>query len=342
MTEPGVDLHRRDSLPEGFLHVTAGELHRLLPGPSLIHLAGRTGRPLFVVILQHGNEDSGLRAVQRLLAEYHGHTLPRPLSLFVANVAAARAGVRRLDGQPDYNRCWPGTELPASPETALMAAVLDELRPRQPVAALDLHNTTGHNPLHAAVNVLDPDCLQLARGFAGTVVHFTRPRGALPAAFAGLCPAAILECGRIGQADGIDRAHALLRSCLHRDPCRAPATAEPLELFASVAVVQVPAGIRFGFGDPPEVELALEPELDQWNFRELPAGTALGRVRGEFWPLRALAPDGREITPELFELQGGVLRLRHALMPSLLTRDPHVIRQDCLCHLLQRIDPPPA
>lgn len=340
MTDAGVGLHRRDTLPEGFLHVGAGELHRLLPGPSLIHLAGESGRPLFVAILQHGNEDSGLRAVQRLLAEYRGRALPRPLSLFVANVAAARAGVRRLEGQPDYNRCWPGTELPASSETALMAAVLDDLQTRRPLAALDLHNTTGHNPLHAAVNTLDPDCLQLARGFAGSVVYFTRPRGALPAAFAGLCPAAILECGRIGEAAGIDRAHALLRGYLYGDPCAAATDAGPLELFASVAVVQVPAGIRFGFGDPGDVELALEPELDHWNFRELPAGTVLGRVHGEFWPLRALAPDGREITPELFDMDGGVLRLRRALMPSLLTRDPHVIRQDCLCHLLQRIQPP--
>ena len=334
-------LHQREHLPDGFLRAGAFELHRLLPGPTLIHLPGRAPSALFVTILQHGNEDSGLRAVQRLLAEFHGHDLPRPLSLFVANVEAAREGRRRLENQPDFNRCWPGTELPPGVETETMAAVVAAVAHRAPLAAVDLHNTTGHNPLHAAVNVLDSRCLQLARRFTPTVVHFTRPRGALPAAFAGICPAAILECGRIGEAAGIDRAHAFLRGCLYLDaiPDEPPAP-DTIELFSSVALVQVPANIRFRVGPPVDAELGLEPELDRWNFRELPAGTVLGRVTGDYWPVRALAPDGSEITAELFELEDGALRLRRALMPSLLTRDPQVIRQDCLCHLMERIEVP--
>ena len=334
-------LHQREGLPDGFLHVTALELHRLLEGPSLIHLPGRAGQPLFVTLLQHGNEDSGLRAVQRLLAEFHGHALPRPLTLFVANVEAARAARRRLEHQPDFNRCWPGTELPAGPETAMMAAVVDAVAARDPLAAIDLHNTTGHNPLHAAVTVLDHRCLQLAARFAPTVVHFTRPRGALPAAFAGICPATILECGRIGEPTGIDRAHAFLRECLTGGdlPDRPPA-AGTIDLFSSVALVHVPVNVRFRFGEPGDADLGLEPELDRWNFRELPAGTVLGRVRGDLWPVRALAPDGSEVTADLFELAEGTLRLRRTLMPSLLTRDPNVIRQDCLCHLMERIEVP--
>lgn len=334
-------LHQREHLPDGFLHATAVELQRLLPGPTLIHLPGRATGTVFATILQHGNEDSGLRAVQRLLAEYHCHELPRPLSLFVANVDAAREARRRLENQPDFNRCWPGTELPPGPETETMAAVVAAVANRDPLAAVDLHNTTGHNPLHAAVNVLDNRCLQLARWFVRTVVHFTRPRGALPAAFAGICPAVILECGRIGQASGIDRAHAFLRDCLLADsiPDRPP-DPDTIDLFSSVALIQVPANVRFRFGPPEDADLGLVPGLDRWNFRELPAGTVLGRVTGTHWPVRALAPDGREITAELFELVDGTLRLRRALMPSLLTRDPTVIRQDCLCHLMERIEVP--
>lgn len=330
-------LHEFDTLPPGFLHASARELHRLLPGPSLIHLPGRTVSPLFVTILQHGNEDSGLRAVQRLLAEFHVHSLPRPLALFVANVDAARTGRRRLDDQPDYNRCWPGTERDASPETAMMAAVVDAMRERRPFAAVDLHNTTGHNPLHAAVNVLDDRCLQLARRFSRTVVHFTRPRGALAAAFAGICPAVILECGRAGEATGIDRAHALLRECLLADAIPdEPPPPGAIDLFTSVALVRIPDSIRFRFGNPDDVELGLDPGLDRWNFGELPAGSVFGRVRGDIMPVRALAPDGSEITDSLFEVIDGTLRLRRPLMPCLLTRDRQVIRQDCLCHLMER------
>lgn len=331
-------LQQRDSLPAGFLRASARELHRLLSGPTLIHLPGDAGSPLFVTILQHGNEDSGLRAVQRLLAEFQGHPLPRAFSLFVANVDAARAGRRRLDDQPDYNRCWPGTHRDDSPETAMMSAVVETMHARRPFAAVDVHNTTGHNPLHAAVNVLAHRNLQLARRFSRTVVHFTRPRGALAAAFADICPAVILECGRTGEAAGIDRAHAFLRECLlARTLPDEPPAADTIDLFTSIALVRIPDDVRFRFGDPDDAELGLDPALDRWNFRELPAGTVIGEVRGDRIPLRALAPDGRDITANLFERIDGRLRLRRPAMPCLLTRDPNVIRQDCLCHLMERV-----
>ncbi|MEF8708104.1 MAG: hypothetical protein V5B38_04150 [Candidatus Accumulibacter propinquus] len=56
-----------DTLPEHFLDTPARELHRLLPGPTLIHLPGRRQPPLFVSVLLHGNEDSGVVALQSVL-----------------------------------------------------------------------------------------------------------------------------------------------------------------------------------------------------------------------------------------------------------------------------------
>lgn len=331
-------LHERDTLPDGFLETTATELYRLLPAPTLIHLPGEAARPLFVAVLQHGNETSGLTAVQRLLAAHADDGLPRALTLFIANIEAARAGVRRLAHQPDYNRCWPGTEEAPSPETEMMARILRELRPREPLAAIDLHNTTGHNPFHAGLNVLDDRCLQLASRFSRVAVHFTRPRGAMPAALAGLCPALILECGKPDDPAGIDAAVDFLEACLRLDeiPDETPG-ADALEVFESRALVFIPDNVRFAFGNDPDADLCLRPRIDRWNFVELPAGTVFGHTRGDYWPVRALAPDGREITAELFELRAGELRLRRALMPGLLTGDAEVIRQDCLCHLMEQL-----
>lgn len=340
MTEPTV-LHQRHTLPDGFLQATANELHRLLPAPTLIHLPGARERPLFVAILQHGNEHSGLSAIQRLLSEQGSERLPRALSLFVANIAAARLGRRRLDHQPDYNRCWPGTEEPDSPETRMMAAVIEAMRPRAPLAAVDLHNTSGTNPLHTGINALDNGCLQLASRFARTAVHFTRPRGAMPAAFAGLCPALILECGLPGDPVGIENARSFLVFCLALDrvPDELPAEGA-LDLFDSTALVFIPDNIRFEFGHTREADLRLRPDIEHWNFVELPAGTVFGHTHGACWPVRALAPGGREITRELFEMTNGELRLRRAMMPGLLTGDAELIRQDCLCYLMERIERP--
>ncbi len=68
-------------------------------------------------VLLHGNEDTGWRAIQSVLRAHRATPLPRALLLFVGNVAAARANVRTLPGQEDYNgrgpaRCVPTRCLP--------------------------------------------------------------------------------------------------------------------------------------------------------------------------------------------------------------------------------------
>lgn len=332
-------LHHLDRLPPAFARTPARRLHELLPGPTLVHLPGERPAALFVSILQHGNEVTGLEAVQQLLRDHGERPLPRAMSLFIANVEAASAGRRRLEHQPDYNRCWPGTEHPESPETAMMRQVVDEMRRRPLFASVDIHNTTGDNPHHAAVNTLDHAALDLARRFARTVVYFTRPRGAQARAFAELCPAVILECGRVGNADGRARASEFLEYCLDLESVPdAPPRAADIDLFESVALVHVPQAVRFRFGPGAHAELMLDAELDRFNFHELPAGTSFGHVRGAGCPVRAVAPDGAEATDRFFRVEDGQLRLRRPVMPSLLTRDPRIVRQDCLCHLLERID----
>jgi len=146
------------SLPPGFLHSTARDLHRILPGPTLVHLEGRRTPALFVSILLHGNEDVGLQAIQLLLRHYRDRPLPRALSLFVGNVAAAERGVRRLPGQPDYNRAWPGGEEEGSAEHALLSQVVEEMQQRGVFASIDLHNNTGLNPHYAYLE----SCLHIA------------------------------------------------------------------------------------------------------------------------------------------------------------------------------------
>ena len=336
-------LYEIDHLPPGLLETPAPALHRILPGPTLIQLPGERPDALFVSVLQHGNEDTGLLAVQRLLAAYEGRPLPRALSLFIGNVDAARHGRRHLDHQVDFNRAWPGTEQPAGPETRLLAAVFERLRARPLFASVDIHNTSGSSPHHVGVNSLDPRCLQLAHRFSRTVVHFTRPRGAQAQAFLALCPAVILECGRVGSAEGVAHARDFLTACLHLETIAdAPPRPGDLDLFDSVAMVTIPESVQFGFEWPahdaaPDLDLCLPGDIDRLNFRELAAGTALGRCRGPQTPVQARDPAGDDVTAAFFECRDNHLRLRRTVMPSLLTPNARIIRQDCLCHLMERI-----
>ncbi|MEM1080561.1 MAG: hypothetical protein AAGH65_03180 [Pseudomonadota bacterium] len=79
-----------DHVPDGLLDLPAPELADRLNGPTLIHIPGRNPDPLFVSVLQHGNEVSGWDAVRRLLkGRYRFEHLPRSMALFIVNVDSA-------------------------------------------------------------------------------------------------------------------------------------------------------------------------------------------------------------------------------------------------------------
>ena len=46
--------------------------------------------------------------------------------------------------------------------------------------------------------------------------------------------------------------------------------------------------------------------------------------------------DGRDVADRYFEVEDEELRFRIPVMPSMLTLNEEVIRQDCLCYLMER------
>ncbi|MDH3241141.1 MAG: M14 family metallopeptidase, partial [Alphaproteobacteria bacterium] len=208
------DLTIFDHIPDGLLDCRAPELAGILDGPALIHLPGRHTAPLFVSVLLHGNEHTGFDAVRAVLKR-HGKTgLPRAMSVFIGNVDAAAAGVRSLEGQRDYNRCWPGTVVETCPERTLLRRVTEEMGRRGPFASVDIHNNTGLNPHYACLNRLDRRFFHMALLFSRTVVYFERPLGVQSAAFAPLCPSITIECGKSGAADGVEHAAEAIEAYL--------------------------------------------------------------------------------------------------------------------------------
>jgi succinylglutamate desuccinylase len=337
-------LQELDYLPEGLLKADAAELEALLGGPTLIHLSGRQEPALLVSVLVHGNEPTGWEAARTLLARYMGgreNMLPRALSLFIGNVAAAAQGVRFLEGQPDFNRVWPGSDLPHTPEHGLMQQVVDTMLKRGLFASVDIHNNTGLNPHYACINTIDNRFLHLAAMFGRTVVYFRRPRGVQSMAMAQHCPAVTLECGKVGQAYGVEHAMNYLDACLRlSEHPEHPVAAHDMDLFHTVATVKVRQGVAFGFGEE-AVGLQFADDLDQLNFRELPRGTSFGRVYGDVGlGLEVVDEQGRDVTERFFKQESGELRVRLPVMPSMLTLDRQVIHQDCLCYLMERYSPP--
>lgn len=326
-----------DYIPEGFLDCEATDLLALLDEPTLIHLQGRRPQPLFVSILLHGNEITGLHAIQALLKKYQQQVLPRSLSIFVGNVTAAKEGLRRLSGQPDYNRVWPGCDQPASAETLMMQDIIDNMRKLDVFASIDIHNNTGINPHYGCINVLDPRFFHLATLFSRTVVYFTRPVGVQASAFANLCPAVTIECGKVGQQYADQHAMEYVDAALHlAEIPDHPIAHHDIDLFHTIAIVKVPINVEFSF-DGGDSDIYLENDLDHMNFRELEAGTRIATLAANSNArLQAWDNDGKDISDELFSYKNNEITTRKPLMPSMLTLNERVIRQDCLCYLMER------
>ena len=325
-------LHHYETPPAELLDAPPTALRDLLGGPSLMEFPGRRQQPVFLSVLLHGNETTGFLALQRLLRRYRGRLLPRNLLVFIGNVESAAFEVRRLEGQVDFNRIWPRTELPDCPEARLMAALVDRLRQRNLFASIDIHNNTGRNPYYGCINRLDGRYMALATLFSRTMVYFTRPRGVQSLAMADLCPAVTLECGKPGLEAGIAHVEQYIDDVLHLSELPPGPTTDAVDLFETVARVRIPPHQAFGF-DGESQGLELLEDLDCLNFQVLPQGTALGRFSGESLPVVVDDPQGAE-ADAYFQLCDGELVTRRPMMPSMLTLDATVIRQDCLCYIM--------
>jgi len=334
-----VKLTEFDHLPPGLLERPASALHHALDGPTLIHLEGKNPQPLFVTVLQHGNEVTGWEAIRRLLkSHYEFDQLPRSLSILIGNVQAAKHRLRRLDDQLDYNRCWPGGNHADSDIGKMFQQVTDRVRSLDPIAAVDIHNNTGLNPHYAAINRIRPKFLRLASYFSSKVVYFTMPAGTQSLALSEFCPSTTLECGQAGEIHGTDHSIGFLETCMHLSDIPTTALdADDVHLFHMVATVRVHDDALFGFGRVP-TEIAFRENLDVLNFQELPAGISLGDVNGgPARPLVATDIDGVDVTGQYFRFDRCQIETVREIMPSMLTLDRRVIQQDCLCYLMERI-----
>lgn len=330
-------LNHVNGFPEVLLNAPSTDLWRHLPGPTLFHVPGKRGSPLFVSVLLHGNESTGWAAIQSVLRRYHAN-LPRELLLFVGNVEAAKHNVRTLSKQHDYNRSWPGILDDVRPEVQLMREVVDAVRVEQPVASIDIHNNTGHNPHYACVNRLDDHYLQLARLFSRTVVYFERPLGVQSAALSEICPAVTVECGLAGGPEGVAHAADFVQAALAVDhlPDR-PVPSGDLDLMQTHAIIKVPSGATVSF-DGNDADFQFRSDLDRLNFSELEPGTLFGRLGPRRLHRLINEPGGPHASfSQYFTYDGGEIRLSQRAIPAMLTRDSQAIRLDCLGYLMHRI-----
>ncbi len=332
-------LNQIHDLPEALLEIkNSTDIHTVFDQPTLLFVEGKHKHPLFVSILLHANEDTGFLAIQQLLRKYSQphHQLPRSMIIFFGNIEASKKGLRRLKGQPDYNRVWPGGDHPECEETRLMQNVVDVVAQHKPFASIDIHNNTGKNPHYGCINRLEPRFFKLAALFSRTVVFFETPKGVQSMAMAEYCPSITLECGQPHQPHGIKHAADYVETVLHLDDLDShPVESKDIDIYQTVARVIVPRETTFSFTRQ-DVDIHFHPELEKLNFSELSGETVFAETRNNA-NLQALDEHEQDITDELFEVKNHQIILKKPLMPAMLTLDENIIRQDCLCYLMKRL-----
>lgn len=329
-------------LPDEFLDISHRDLKKVFNKPTLIHLRGDKSPALFISILLHGNEFSGLEIMQDILKKYkttNGYKLPRDLWLFVGNVDAAEFGLRALDGQIDFNRAWPGTLEPETDTAKLIQKVIDTISKDGLFASIDLHNNTGQNPHYGCISIVNDENKYLCTLFNHIGMVFKSPKGVSTMAFDGLCPAITLECSTPGNRPAIEKAFSLIDDLMHMDHFPAkPVPKHDLQLVKNSATVKINADVTFSFEDDvssnSDMDLTVVKNFDHHNFTLLEKNEIFAYSNVDK-PLLVTSSDGKDITNEIIQNSNGNISLKKALMPAMITMDKNIVLQDCLCYLLE-------
>lgn len=303
-------------------------------GPVAFRVPGRDrSRCRGLVTLLHGNEPSGFMGLRAWLRR--DETPAVDLLCILGSVEAARRtpgfAHRMLPGERDLNRCFgePGGDL----QGRLAAEILAALAEAGCETVVDLHNNTGPNPSYGVIEALDRDRLGLVGLFTERCVVTALRLGALFEA-TGKVPSAVVECGQAGDP-GADRV-ALEGIARYAAIEALPPPPAQARVYDASRRVTIRDGVRLAFAEAPasDCDVTFLPAVERYNFDCIPAGTLIGWSRGP-WPLRVTDGGGEDLSRELFEVIDGRLRARQALMPIMVTADPAVARQDCLCYLLR-------
>lgn len=323
-------------LNETILALPAHRLHEQLPGPTLVQLKGEREPEIFLSVLLHGNEITGWEVVKNILTKYQGQILPRSLTIFIGNVEAARYKQRKLEHQSDFNRVWGDGD---TVEHKIVQSVLDIMRKRDIFISIDIHNNNGLNPNYACINKLDRRYLKLAREFSRMVIYFIRPKNVQSLAFAEMCPAVTLECGQPGDEYGVQLTTQYLDKMLQLDALE-PETGieQTIDLYHTTGIIKIPEQYSFSFTDD-DADIKFIKGIDKLNFEEIINGTLLGHIKPNILkPFTVMDEEGRDVFDQFFVVKDNNIYTKVALVPAMLTSDMNIVRQDCLCYLMERYD----
>lgn len=321
-------------IPEGFLNIKPQDITKLIGCPTIIHLKGKRDEPLFVSILLHGNEFSGLVILQNILKKYESGVLPRSLIVFIGNPRACAQGERHLKDQPDFNRIWSKNR-----NHFLAKSVLQYAEDQKIYAAVDIHNNTGQNPFYACISEKKQELIKLAQAFSENIVYFVKPDSVLSIAFAPLAPALVIECGLPGDSKGIVSGVRFIESLFDEGESWKTNMIQVPHIYSTYATLSIDPDSNLSFNLRSFLKkdhVYLTSQLDRFNFKQIPAGTILGKVNQPD-RIRLIDKDGKNVFNQFFSIVENNWIVKTPFIPSMFTKDISIAKSDCLGYVMQKI-----
>lgn len=324
-----------NKIPDNFCESLSTEIHSLLRGPTLIDLPGESNETLFISVLLHGNEFSGLQIIQNVFKQLENISISRRrgLLVFIGNTLAASEGKRHLEDQSDFNRVWSGGNCPLA---QIAQEVKDYSIKKQLLYSIDIHNNIGRNPHYGCINKLDHRFLSLARFFFKPIVYFTEPHEVQSMAYSQLCPSVTLETGQPGDIKGVRSVTEKLLLLLDRNFSLPDIHPHELQVYHTVARMKFTqnAKINFSFSESKDYDFAWKTDIDLYNFKKIPVGEVLAFVNGpnEFWIEQG--PRQGKVN-DFFSFENNQLIVKNPFIPAMISTDPRIIKDDCFGYIME-------
>lgn len=317
--------------PEGLSTINPKRLKEIIPQPCLIDIPVADKPYIFLSIMLHGNEPTGLKVLQRLIKKY-GKEFPKSILVLVGNVDAAQDGVRYLHNQVDFNRIWNGG---SDKEELWASEVLNYVFDKKPIWGLDLHNNTGKNPLYACINHLHDELFKMAGAFSDKVVYFETPEEALGVALSRVFPAITLECGHFSDLEGVASTFQYVDRMLGIISLDEIPYNPRFKLFEVEAVIKVRESLDIYVGtNLEENAVSFLPHLEDLNFEMAKKGSVLGLSLEPTSPVTIEGVNHHSLHDEFLKYEKGELRLVRDVVPSMISLNPEIIRKDCLGYFM--------
>lgn len=334
-----------DGLPNEMHGLGAQTFLERLQRPTLIRVPG-TGEqaPRAVATLLHGDESTGLMALQKILARRRRYRFD--FYVLIGNVRAALedGGFRHryLDDQEDFNRIW-GLEDPTTHLRMAADGILGRLRDAQIESLIDVHNNSGNNPFYAIITQDRPVVVNTATFFTTTLLFWDMQAHTLMEALEDECAAIAVECGLPGRPESLAFAVDALRRYLGAGPMHTREVRRDYDLLGGIRKVIVRPEVAFRFGGElaDDVDFVIDGEADVHNFVRVAAGHVLGHVlTGAAMPLQVLDHTGADVTSDHFAVESGKVIITKDATPVMMTRTEEAARKDCLFYLADELAPP--